>query len=552
MTDSHELAKRTEQLPGPASVLHPAVAQLLDANPTPEALREILALQREHEHEVSRRAFTCALVDLRAELPAWLERDALVEFPSDKGKVRYTHTTLASVMDAVQPILPKHGFALTWTPSTEKGVTVTAKLTHRGGHSENCSLTAPPDSGGRKSPAQAIASTITLLQRYTALSLLGIATGDQREPTGEKPADPERVDTDLNLRAVAACAERGLSREAAEELVGRTAEQWRRAELEQLRDWLRKAGAEGQDQPDTKQEKPICVIDGCLGEAIVYREKGDRDSGAPPWWCSACFAEKVNTEKIWGNMVSQHARERMEERDISEGAVAWVLEHPGISQDCEEPNRRLHRAKVAGYQSEVVVVVDEKYKTIVTVCWHEEQTNGEAAASLDAKPERILDDHWLKTDEGTKAYKDFFSLANKLQMSQKDRENMLRDACGQPALIGVQLLCAPTPDEWAKVVDQLRARAEAGSSSASAERAKPAGNRADTGPLMDELVLAAQDVNRIGDDLERWAQKKLAKHSDGELASLHGPDFWHALQPGDFAHLMTILRLEKSHAGKRS
>jgi hypothetical protein len=50
-------------------------------------------------------------------------------------------------------------------------------------------MTAPIDTSGSKSPAQGVASTITLLQRYTALSLLGIATADMKDADGEPEAE---------------------------------------------------------------------------------------------------------------------------------------------------------------------------------------------------------------------------------------------------------------------------------------------------------------------------------------------------------------------------
>lgn len=241
MTDTHDLATRAETLPAAPDQLHPAVAQLLERDPTPEALREILALQREYEADCARKAYTAALVDLRAALPAFLHRDQQVRYKN----VHYRHTSLAAAMDAVVPILGDHGFALTWAPATnDRQVTVTATLTHRGGHSESCSLSAPVDTSGSKSPAQGVASTTTLLQRYTALSLLGIATGDMTEP-GPSDPDPDAIDTARNLRAVAALTERGMSRHDAEEMVGKPADKWTGADLDTLREWVwQQKGAE--------------------------------------------------------------------------------------------------------------------------------------------------------------------------------------------------------------------------------------------------------------------------------------------------------------------
>jgi hypothetical protein len=214
---------------------------MLSQSPTPETLREILALQREWEAGEAKRAYTRALVELRRDLPAFIRRDQTVDFPSAKGRVHYTHASLAAAMETVVPILTRHGFSLAWTPGiAEKGgVFVTATLTHRDGHSECATLSAPADTSGSKSPAQGVASTVTLLQRYTALSLLGIATADMDEPKPNgAPPDAGAVDSARNMRAMAALAKAGKTREEAEKIAGRPVTEWTGADLAKLREWI--------------------------------------------------------------------------------------------------------------------------------------------------------------------------------------------------------------------------------------------------------------------------------------------------------------------------
>jgi len=133
----------------PVVPMHPMV-QLAMASGTvdPGTLRELMTLQREWEAGEAKRAYTRALVALKADLPTTLKRDMTVRFKD----VRYTHTSLASAIEAVTPHLTAHGFALAWTPSTEGNkVTVTCRLTHEAGHSEEASISAPVDTSGSKS-----------------------------------------------------------------------------------------------------------------------------------------------------------------------------------------------------------------------------------------------------------------------------------------------------------------------------------------------------------------------------------------------------------------
>lgn len=236
MTDKHNVIAQADAVQ-PRTLMHPLVEKMLTQNPTPEALEKILGLQREWEKDEARRAYNVALTALKGDLPPFLKRDKTVEYL----KVKYTHTSLAAAMDTVTPHLTAHGFSLTWTPGNNDkgGIMVTAKLTHRMGHSEQATLTAAPDTGGNKSGPQAIASTVTLLQRYTALSLLGLATADQVEPTGEgAPVDADAVDTARNMRAMADLAKGGKTKEAVELFLGKPLKEWTATDLDKLRAWV--------------------------------------------------------------------------------------------------------------------------------------------------------------------------------------------------------------------------------------------------------------------------------------------------------------------------
>ncbi len=236
---THSVVPAATSLPV-QSIMHPMVAKMLENNPTPEALEKLLAMQRDWEAGEAKRAYTAALVQLKGSLPPFLSKDATVKYSGAKAEVRYTHTSLAGAMDTVTPHLTAHGFALTWTPGTNDkgGVTVTAKLTHRQGHSEQATLTAPPDTSGNKSSAQGIASTITLLQRYAALSLLGLASADMKEPEGDITPSEDAVDTARNMRALADLVKGGKTKDAVEAFVGKPVKEWIPADLDKLRAWI--------------------------------------------------------------------------------------------------------------------------------------------------------------------------------------------------------------------------------------------------------------------------------------------------------------------------
>lgn len=241
MTDSHEIVPAADVVT-PGFKMHPLVERVLQHNPTAETLREVITLQRESEAAAARRAYESAFVELKRDLPLILNRDQTVDYTNKEGRrTYYKHTSLAHALEEITPHLINYGFAMTWqTENLADGrVKVIAKLKHRGGHEEPSSLTAPPDSSGNKSVPQAIASTVTLLERYTGLALLGIATADMKEPTGEdaKP-DAGAVDTKLNVRTMGELKKAGKTKEAAEAHVGKPLPSWTAEDVAKLVAWI--------------------------------------------------------------------------------------------------------------------------------------------------------------------------------------------------------------------------------------------------------------------------------------------------------------------------
>lgn len=246
MTDVHATTIMRAPIDATASrATHPLVAAAMaqgTALADPATLRELLAVQREWEAGEAKKAYTRALAALKRDLPTVIAKDSTVDYQSSKGRTFYRHVSLAGVMDAITGPLTAHGFSLAWEPSTDRqAVRVVCRLTHAEGHSETCSLEAPSDTSGSKSPAQAVASTITLLSRYSALALLGIATADMPEDTGEEraKAPSSGVDTARNLRVAKALVDRGLSREAAEQHVGRPVSAWTASDLDEIGAWVK-------------------------------------------------------------------------------------------------------------------------------------------------------------------------------------------------------------------------------------------------------------------------------------------------------------------------
>lgn len=237
--DSHDKAMTVVERGSEHRALSPAVSAIMEKNLDPSTVRELVAIQREYEANEARKAYSAALVGLKADLPTILAHDKLVAF----NTTRYTHTTLGAAVEAVTPHLINHGFVCNWYPATDRDVAVTCRLTHREGHFEEVTLRAPPDTKGSKNGAQAVMSTVTMLERYTLLALLGIATADMDEiDKAETQPDPGKIDSQRNLRAVGLLKKHGKTREQAEQFLGgKKVADWTEADLKRLEAWAKPA-----------------------------------------------------------------------------------------------------------------------------------------------------------------------------------------------------------------------------------------------------------------------------------------------------------------------
>jgi hypothetical protein len=158
----------------------------------PVAIREMLAIKKEYEADEARKAFMVDMAEFKKNPPV-IYKNKHVGFTSQRtgGSTSYDHATHAEVTMKVIAGLAPHGFSHRWIPTQPDGqVCVTIVITHRLGHSESLSMTAPPDTSGNKSPVQAILSTKTILERHLLLAATGLTSEDMPDAddkTEDKP-----------------------------------------------------------------------------------------------------------------------------------------------------------------------------------------------------------------------------------------------------------------------------------------------------------------------------------------------------------------------------
>lgn len=178
----------------PAAVLMHAMAH----GGSMEQIEKLLDLQLKWESNEARKAYVADMAAFKRNPPT-IKKDKEVGYRTKEGDfVGYKHATLGNVTDAIVEGLAAHGFSHKWDVDQQGDmVRVTCRITHRMGHSEDVSMSAPKDNSGKKNAIQQVASAITYLQRYTLLAATGLATHDQHDDDGASAGDdmPSMSDT---------------------------------------------------------------------------------------------------------------------------------------------------------------------------------------------------------------------------------------------------------------------------------------------------------------------------------------------------------------------
>ncbi len=198
----HQPSAAGSMIATPARLLEIAVQGGADL----DRLSALMDLQERWQANEARKAWVAAMASFKSQ-PIAVAKSKTVDFTTSKGRTRYTHATLADVVDAAVSGMGQHGLSHRWDVRQESGrITVSCIITHELGHSESTSLSSGLDDSGNKNPIQMIGSTVTYLQRYTLMSALGLASSDMHDDDGAGSQQGQQKQ-DLTPRARPAQAE---------------------------------------------------------------------------------------------------------------------------------------------------------------------------------------------------------------------------------------------------------------------------------------------------------------------------------------------------------
>lgn len=161
-----------------------------------DTIEKLMGLQERWEANQARKAFDAAVADAKAEIKP-VARNA-------KGHNEKRYADFAAIALAVDPILSKHGLSYRFRSSQAERINVTCVLSHKLGHSEETTLSGPPDNTGNKNAIQAIGSTLTYLQRYSLMQALGLAASNDDDGRAADTGEVIMADQIAALRKIIA------------------------------------------------------------------------------------------------------------------------------------------------------------------------------------------------------------------------------------------------------------------------------------------------------------------------------------------------------------
>ena len=165
-----------------------------------DVVNQLIAFAERQQSTEARDAFNKAFAAFRQTVTLAAKNAEYDENSPWSGK-RFAN--LEGVVLAVAEHLKAHGFTYRWIPHVEsQWVSVTCRLTHIAGHSEEAQMSCPPDWSEDRTEAQAVAAAVTQLERHTLKAVCGVVEGNNPTPAPKRASVLSALSTQPSVQAL--------------------------------------------------------------------------------------------------------------------------------------------------------------------------------------------------------------------------------------------------------------------------------------------------------------------------------------------------------------
>jgi len=194
------IAKHEQNLPAPAASESAAIFQIIeraarDPNVDIDKMQRLMDLREREMNRIAQQQFNEAMKAAQSEMPQVVRN-------ATNDQTRSKYAKYETISEAIQPIIAKHGFSLSFNEGTtdkQNCIRILCDVMHEGGHTKQYHADIPLDAVGMKGNANktathAYGSTKSYGRRYLKMDIFDVAVKDEDDDgNSSAPEVVERI-----------------------------------------------------------------------------------------------------------------------------------------------------------------------------------------------------------------------------------------------------------------------------------------------------------------------------------------------------------------------
>jgi hypothetical protein len=225
-----------------------------------EILNKLLETKAEAEKMASKKAFYKALSEFQTQIPS-IKKTKTV-YNRDGKTVRYNYASFDDVVEAIKPLLDKHGLSYRFEAEyQDKVIIVKCFISHIEGWQEITTFRAIVQYSEYMLPIQALATALTYAKRYSLSLALGLATEEDTD-ANDLEEEKEIINNNIKKEIEKAKEEQVKIKEKMKDASEPTIDEKQIKNIQQII-----------DRKNLKEDEAIQIISRIIGRSIISIDK---------------------------------------------------------------------------------------------------------------------------------------------------------------------------------------------------------------------------------------------------------------------------------------